>query len=42
MRLVAGVRNGFDSAAANLRKSTTSSNPATKTHSFQWRKETPL
>lgn len=45
LRLVAGVKNGLDNAAANLRKSASggnSSNPTTKTHSFQWRKETPL
>ncbi|CAG9576918.1 unnamed protein product [Danaus chrysippus] len=49
MRLVANVRNGLDSAAANIRRtgvalaaSASSSNPAVKTNAFQWRKETPL
>ncbi|XP_048521478.1 ankyrin repeat domain-containing protein 50 isoform X2 [Dendroctonus ponderosae] len=42
LRLVANVKNGFDSAAANLRKSTSGANPASKTNSFHWRKETPL
>lgn len=44
LRLVANVKNGLDSAAANLRKSTSSANPSTKTNSFLWkeRKETPL
>ncbi|KAK9876233.1 hypothetical protein WA026_012534 [Henosepilachna vigintioctopunctata] len=42
LRLVANVKNGLDSAAANLRKSTSSANPASKTNSFHWRKETPL
>ncbi|CAH0713010.1 unnamed protein product, partial [Brenthis ino] len=48
MRLVANVRNGLDSAAANIRRtgvalaSGASSNPAVKTNAFQWRKETPL
>lgn len=42
LRLVGNIKNGLDTAAANLRKSTSSSNPATKTNSFHWRKETPL
>ncbi|CAG9861786.1 unnamed protein product [Phyllotreta striolata] len=42
LRLVANVKNGFDTAAANLRKSTSGANPASKTNSFHWRKETPL
>ncbi|KAI8433351.1 hypothetical protein MSG28_015396 [Choristoneura fumiferana] len=49
MRLVANVRNGLDSAAANIRRtgvalaaSASSANPAVKTNAFQWRKETPL
>lgn len=44
LRLVANVKNGLDSAAANLRKSTSGANPSTKTNSFLWkeRKETPL
>ncbi|XP_044764260.1 ankyrin repeat domain-containing protein 50-like isoform X2 [Coccinella septempunctata] len=42
LRLVANVKNGLDSAAANLRKSTSSANPASKTNSFHWRRETPL
>ncbi|XP_031330499.1 ankyrin repeat domain-containing protein 50 isoform X1 [Photinus pyralis] len=42
LRLVANVKNGLDTAAANFRKSTSSSNPSTKTNSFHWRKETPL
>ncbi|XP_072381674.1 uncharacterized protein [Diabrotica undecimpunctata] len=42
LRLVANVKNGLDSAAANLRKSTSGANPASKTNSFHWRKETPL
>ncbi|KAJ8706276.1 hypothetical protein PYW08_010902 [Mythimna loreyi] len=49
MRLVANVRNGLDSAAANIRRtgvalaaSASSNNPAVKTNAFQWRKETPL
>lgn len=42
LRLVANVKNGLDNAAANLRKSTSSANPASKTNSFHWRKETPL
>ncbi|XP_063929653.1 ankyrin repeat domain-containing protein 50 isoform X3 [Zophobas morio] len=42
LRLVANVKNGLDTAAANLRKSTSGANPSTKTNSFHWRKETPL
>lgn len=42
LRLVANVKNGLDSAAANLRKSASGNNPSTKTNSFHWRKETPL
>ncbi|GBP48306.1 hypothetical protein EVAR_34799_1 [Eumeta japonica] len=49
LRLVANVRNGLDSAAANIRRtgvalaaSASSANPAVKTNAFQWRKETPL
>ncbi|XP_060532741.1 ankyrin repeat domain-containing protein 50 isoform X2 [Cylas formicarius] len=42
LRLVANVKNGLDSAAANFRKSTSGANPASKTNSFHWRKETPL
>ncbi|XP_050314264.1 ankyrin repeat domain-containing protein 50 [Anthonomus grandis grandis] len=42
LRLVANVKNGLDTAAANLRKSTSGANPASKTNSFHWRKETPL
>ncbi|RVE45601.1 hypothetical protein evm_009714 [Chilo suppressalis] len=49
MRLVHNVRNGLDSAAANIRRtgvalaaSASSANPAVKTNAFQWRKETPL
>lgn len=42
LRLVANVKNGLDTAAANFRKSTSSANPSTKTNSFHWRKETPL
>ncbi|CAH0549633.1 unnamed protein product [Brassicogethes aeneus] len=42
LRLVANVKNGLDSAAQNLRKSTSGNNPSTKTNSFHWRKETPL
>lgn len=42
MRLVANVKNGLDSAAANLRKSASGANPSIKTNSFHWRKETPL
>ncbi|XP_066257922.1 ankyrin repeat domain-containing protein 50 isoform X2 [Euwallacea similis] len=42
LRLVANVKNGLDSAAANLRKSASGANPASKTNSFHWRKETPL
>ncbi|XP_057668460.1 ankyrin repeat domain-containing protein 50 [Diorhabda carinulata] len=42
LRLVANVKNGIDTAAANLRKSTSGANPASKTNSFHWRKETPL
>lgn len=42
LRLVANVKNGFDTAAANLRKSASGANPSTKTNSFHWRKETPL
>ncbi|XP_017771956.1 PREDICTED: ankyrin repeat domain-containing protein 50 isoform X2 [Nicrophorus vespilloides] len=42
LRLVANVKNGLDSAAANLRKSASGANPSTKTNSFHWRKETPL
>lgn len=42
LRLVANVKNGLDTAAANLRKSTSGANPSQKTNSFHWRKETPL
>nr|CAI5859549.1 unnamed protein product [Callosobruchus analis] len=42
LRLVANVKNGLDTAAANLRKSASGANPASKTNSFHWRKETPL
>ncbi|XP_025834904.1 ankyrin repeat domain-containing protein 50-like isoform X2 [Agrilus planipennis] len=42
LRLVANVKNGLDTAAANLRKSASGANPSTKTNSFHWRKETPL
>ncbi|KAL1502534.1 hypothetical protein ABEB36_007665 [Hypothenemus hampei] len=42
LRLVANVKNGLDNAAANLRKSASGANPASKTNSFHWRKETPL
>lgn len=42
LRLVANVKNGLDTAAANLRKTASGANPASKTNSFHWRKETPL
>ncbi|KAJ0182869.1 hypothetical protein K1T71_000845 [Dendrolimus kikuchii] len=51
MRLVANVRSGLDSAAANIRRtgvalaasaSHHSHNPAVRSNAFHWRKETPL